>query len=145
MNAQTVKDVRCSLTWVRVTCPCICSSLFYRRRTPKLWNSEFIQEHRKIWHIFPASLLRERERAYNFLWNAVSWGKRWRSLIWNINNSLWGRWKDIIIITLRMGANGRGEEAFILSLYSWSISNSEKAWNMQEHQEIQGGLCSNTK
>lgn len=30
------------------------------------------------------------------------------------------------IITLRMGANGGEEEAFILSLYSWSIPDAER-------------------
>ena len=56
-----------------------------------------------------------------------------------------GRRNDVIVkITLRMGANGGGEEASILSLYSWSASKAEKAWNMHEHQEIQRQLCSNT-
>ena len=35
VNAIAVKDGRVSLTWVTVRCPCTCSSLFYRRRTPK--------------------------------------------------------------------------------------------------------------
>lgn len=39
-----------------------------------------------------------------------------------------GRRNDVIVkITLRMGANGGGEEASILSLYSWSASKAEKA------------------
>lgn len=109
VNAIAVKDGRWSLTWVTVRCPRTCSSLFYRTRTPKITQLSLYSNMARRGTLPKPHFWGRERQLYNLLQNAISWGKRWKSLIQNMQQSLGDLKRLIVKITLRMGANGGGD------------------------------------